>query len=157
LIANFEVCMYLNGQGVGKFSPGNHGGTVDHGAFTTSFVPAWHSSSTIVDGKPIYLGNPAGVVINAKNEKTFLHMGDTDIFSDKALNKEIYQPKTGIVRMGARFPMGAKPAAMPCKRFYSFDPVAPAHYGTFSAIEATADKFVAEMKDARTKVVVPER
>ena len=36
--------------------------TVDFGAFTTSYVPAWHSSSSIVDGKPVYLGNPAGVV-----------------------------------------------------------------------------------------------
>jgi L-ascorbate metabolism protein UlaG (beta-lactamase superfamily) len=157
LIANFEVCMFLSGQGVEKFSPGNHGGTIDFGAFTASFVPAWHSSSSIVDGRPVYLGNPAGVVINAKGEKTLLYTGDTDIFSDMALINEIYQPKIGIMPIGDRFTMGAKLAAMACKRFFSFETVVPCHYGTFAMIDQTADKFVAEMKDTKTKVVVPER
>lgn len=157
LIANFEVCMFLGGKGVDKYSPANHGGTIDFGAFTASFVPAWHSSSSIVDGKPVYLGNPAGVVINAKGEKTFFHMGDTDIFSDMGLINEIYQPKIGIVPIGDRFTMGAKLAAMACKRFYTFETVIPAHYATFPIIDQTADKFVAEMKDAKTKVIVPER
>jgi L-ascorbate metabolism protein UlaG (beta-lactamase superfamily) len=142
LVANFEVCMYLSGKGVDKYSPANHGGTVDFGAFAASYVPAWHSSSTVVDGRPVYLGNPAGVVINAKGEKTFFHMGDTDIFSDMGLINEIYQPKL---------------AAMACKRFYTFETVVPAHYATFPIIDQTADKFVAEMKDAKTKVIVPER
>ena len=33
----------------------------------------------------------------------------------------------------------------------------PCHYGSFPIIEATADKFVAEMKGHATKVVVPEK
>ena len=97
------------------------------------------------------------MVINAKGEKTFFHMGDTDIFSDMGLINEIYQPKIGIVPIGDRFTMGAKLAAMACKRFYTFETVVPAHYATFPIIDQTADKFVAEMKDARTKVIVPER
>ena len=157
LVSNFEVCMFLNGKGVEKLSPMNHGGTVDFGAFTASFVPAWHSSSSMVDGRPVYLGNPAGVVINAKGEKTFFHMGDTDIFSDMALINEIHQPKIGIVPIGDRFTMGAKLAALACLRYYTFETVIPAHYGTFPIIDQTADNFLAEMKGARTKVLVPER
>ena len=156
LVANFEVCMYLSGKGVEKFSPGNIGGTIDFGAFTASYVPAWHSSSSIVDGTPVYLGNPAGVVIDAKGEKTFLHMGDTGIFSDMALINEIYRPKIGIVPIGDRFTMGAKLAAMACKRFYDFETVIPAHYATFPVIDQTPDKFLAEMKDAKAKVLVAE-
>ena len=45
LIANFEVCVYLAGKGVENYSPGNHGGQIDFGAFSVAFVPAWHSSS----------------------------------------------------------------------------------------------------------------
>lgn len=157
LLSNFEVCMFLNGKGVEKLSPMNHGGTVDFGAFTASFVPAWHSSSSMVDGRPVYLGNPAGVVIKAKGEKTFFHMGDTDIFSDMALINEIYRPKIGIVPIGDRFTMGAKLAALACLRYYTFETVIPAHYATFPIIDQTADKFLAEMKGARTKVLVPER
>jgi L-ascorbate metabolism protein UlaG (beta-lactamase superfamily) len=157
LVANFEICMYLAGKGVEKYSPMNHGGTVDHGAFAASFVPAWHSSSTIVDGRPVYLGNPAGVVIVAKGEKTLLHMGDTDIFSDMALINDIHQPKIGIVPIGDRFTMGARLAALACKRFYAFETVVPAHYGTFPMLDQTADRFLAEMKDASARVIVPER
>ncbi len=157
LIANFEVCTYLNGLGVEKVSPGNHGGHIDFGAFGVAFVQAWHSSSTIVDGRPIYLGNPAGVVITAKGQKTLLHMGDTDIFSDMKLIDEIYQPKIGIVPIGDRFTMGARLAALACRKFYSFETAIPAHYGTFGLLDATADKFIAEMKGSKTEVLVPER
>jgi len=157
LIANFEVCTYLAGMGVENYSPSNHGGSVDYGAFSLAFVPAWHSSSTIVDGKPIYLGNPAGIVLRAPSEKTLLHMGDTDIFSDMALINEIYEPKIGIVPIGDRFTMGAKLAALACQRYFAFETVIPCHYATFGLLDATADKFVAEMQGAKAKVLVPER
>jgi L-ascorbate metabolism protein UlaG (beta-lactamase superfamily) len=157
LIANFEVCNFLAAKGVGIFSPGNHGGSVDYGPFSVAFVAAWHSSSTIVDGTPVYLGNPAGVVIRAANEKTLLHMGDTDIFSDMALINEIYQPRIGIVPIGDRFTMGARLAAMACNRYYDFETVIPCHYATFPIIDQTADKFVEEMKGSKTRVLVPER
>ena len=157
LIANFEVCTYLAGKGVEKYSPGNHGGSVDYGAFALAFVQAWHSSGTIVDGTPVYLGNPAGVVLTVPGEKTLLHMGDTDIFSDMALINEIYTPKIGIVPIGDRFTMGAKLAAMACNRYYAFETAIPCHYATFGLLDPNADKFVAEMKGSKTKVLVPER
>jgi L-ascorbate metabolism protein UlaG (beta-lactamase superfamily) len=157
LIANFEICNFLAGKGVENFSPGNHGGCIDFGAFSLAFVAAWHSSSTIVDGNPVYLGNPAGVVLRASGEPTLLHMGDTDIFADMALINEIYQPKIGIVPIGDRFTMGAKLAAMACNRFFDFETVIPCHYGTFPIIDQTADAFIAEMKGSKAKVVVPER
>jgi L-ascorbate metabolism protein UlaG (beta-lactamase superfamily) len=157
LIGNWEICNYYAGKGVENYSPGNHGGTIDFGAFTLSFVAARHSSSSIVDNMPIYLGNPAGIILNAPKEKTFFHMGDTDIFSDMALINELHQPKIGIVPIGDRFTMGAKLAALACNRFYAFETVIPAHYATFPLIDATADRFVAEMKGSKTKVLVPER
>lgn len=80
LVANPEICHFLAQQGVAKSSPFNHGGQLDFGSFSVAFVRAWHSSSTVVDGKPVYLGNPGGVVLSASGERTLLHMGDTDIF-----------------------------------------------------------------------------
>ncbi len=157
LIANFEVCMYLAGKGVENVSPGNHGGTIDLGPFSVAFVQAWHSSSSMVDNTPVYLGNPAGCVFKAKGEKTLLHMGDTDIFSDMALINEIHAPKIGIVPIGDRFTMGARLAATACKRFYSFETAIPCHYGTFPMIDQSADAFIAEMAGAGTSVLVPER
>ncbi len=157
LVANFEVCHYLQSKGVENISAGNHGGQLNFGAFAVAFVPAWHSSATLVDGHPVYLGTPAGVVLSAPGEKTLLHMGDTDIFSDMALINEIYEPKIGIVPIGDRFTMGARLAAMACRRFYDFETVIPCHYGTFPIIDQRADKFIAEMGESEAKVLVPER
>jgi L-ascorbate metabolism protein UlaG (beta-lactamase superfamily) len=93
-------------------------------------------------------------VIAAREGKTVYHMGDTAIFSDMGLINEIYRPTIGFVPIGDRFTMGAKTAALACKRFFQFETIVPCHYGTFPIIDQTADEFVAEM--ASNAVVVPK-
>ncbi|MGH1353163.1 MAG: metal-dependent hydrolase [Methyloligellaceae bacterium] len=154
LIANYEIAMYLGAQGLENVSPMNPGGTVAHTDFNISLVNAVHSSSTIVDGSPVYLGAACGVVISTKEMKTIYHMGDTDIFSDMALIEELYSPDIGIVPIGDRFTMGARSAALACKKFFNFKTVIPCHYGTFPIIDPDAGKFVAEMEGEN--VIVPD-
>ena len=154
---NYDLCMWLAAKGLEKFNPMNTGGTTDLGGFTVTMVRADHSSGDIKDGMPIYLGNPCGVIIKAPGEPTVYHLGDTDIFSDMALIAEIHQPKVAMVPIGDRFTMGAKSAAFAVKRFFKLDAVIPCHYGSFPIIDQSADQFVAEMKDAATKVIVPEK
>jgi L-ascorbate metabolism protein UlaG (beta-lactamase superfamily) len=159
LVSNFEIYEYLVGQGVdeSKVNPGNHGGTVDCGGFTTTFVNAIHSSSFSREGDVnVYLGNPNGLVLHFPGDKTLYHMGDTDIFSDMALINELHQPAVGIVPVGDRFTMGGAVAALACRRFFDFETVVPAHYGTFGIIDQTPDKFVAGMEGASAKVVTPK-
>ncbi|MEO9614231.1 MAG: metal-dependent hydrolase [Nitratireductor sp.] len=159
LVANFEICMYLVGQGVddGKINPGNHGGTVECGGFTTTFVNALHSSSFGGEGGAnTYLGNPAGLVLHFPNDKTLYHMGDTDIFSDMALINELHAPQIGLVPIGDRFTMGGAVAALACQRFFKFESVIPCHYGSFPVIDQTPDKFVAGMDGSGVKVIVPQ-
>jgi L-ascorbate metabolism protein UlaG (beta-lactamase superfamily) len=149
----YELALYLNGQGVENINPANPGGTLDCGDFDVSFVKAYHSSATMVDGKPLYLGAACGVVIRAEGNSVY-HMGDTEIFGDMALIDEIFEPKVGLVPIGDRFTMGAKTAAMACERYFDFDTVIPIHYGTFPILDQTADKFIAEAKGQN--VVVPK-
>jgi L-ascorbate metabolism protein UlaG (beta-lactamase superfamily) len=156
VVANYDLCMWLATKGLEKFDPMNTGGTTDQGGFTVSFVRADHSSGDVVDGKPIYLGNPNGVIITAKGEPTVYHLGDTDIFSDMALITEIYAPKVALVPIGDRFTMSPKTAALAVKRFLKVDVAVPCHYGSFPIIEKTADAFVAAMAGHTTKVVVAE-
>jgi L-ascorbate metabolism protein UlaG (beta-lactamase superfamily) len=153
VIAVFELAMYLNGKGVENVNPGNPGGTIAETGFDVTFTKAFHSSSTIVDGIPIYLGNPCGVILRAEG-KTVYHMGDTEIFGDMAITQEVFQPDVGCVPIGDRFTMGAKQAAMACKRFFKFKTIIPVHYGTFPMLDPDASKFVAEMSGHN--VVVPE-
>jgi L-ascorbate metabolism protein UlaG (beta-lactamase superfamily) len=153
-IAVYELAMHLGGQGLENIEPGNPGGTIDCGEFDVTFVKAYHSSSTTVDGQVIYLGNPCGLVVRPKDCPVIYHMGDTEIFGDMDLVNEIFAPKIGLVPIGDRFTMGAKTAAMACEKYFKFDTIIPIHYGTFPIIDQTADKFIALAKGQN--VVVPE-
>ena len=150
LFAVFELAMHLAAQGVENLEPMNTGGTVKSADFDLTFVQALHSSSS--DG--VYLGNPCGIVLAAKEGPTVYHMGDTEIFGDMALINELHFPDVGIVPIGDRFTMGAARAARACKSYFAFKTVFPAHYGTYPMIDQTPDAFIAEMKGQN--VVVPK-
>ncbi len=157
LVANAEISDYASGKGVENVNPANHGGTVDCGGFTTTLVNAVHSSAyTREDGSPVYLGNPAGLVLHFPDDKTLYHMGDTDIFSDMALINELHEPKIGLVPIGDRFTMGGAVAALACRRFFNFETIVPCHYKTFGLLDQTAEKFKTGMEGAGAKVLVPE-
>ena len=153
LIAAFELAEYLNGQGVENINPGNPGGTITEEGFDVTLTKAFHSSSTMVNGVPLYLGNPCGILLRSEG-KTLYHMGDTEIFGDMALVQEFFQPDIGCVPIGDRFTMGAKQAAIACKRFFKFKTIIPMHYGTYPVIDPDASKFLAQMDGHN--VVVPE-
>jgi L-ascorbate metabolism protein UlaG (beta-lactamase superfamily) len=154
---NYDLGMWLVAKGLEKLNPMNTGGTTDLGGFTVSLVRADHSSGEVVNGTPIYLGNPCGVVIKAAGGPTVYHMGDTDIFSDMGLIAEIHQPRIAMVPIGDRFTMDAVTAATAVKRYFKLETAIPCHYGTFPIIEPTPDKFVAAMKGHATKVRVLEK
>jgi L-ascorbate metabolism protein UlaG (beta-lactamase superfamily) len=121
----------------------NTGGTVAAADFELTLVDALHSSSS----GGVYLGNPNGIVVKAKEGRTVYHMGDTEMFGGMALIAEFHKPDVGIVPIGDRFTMGARSAAFACKKFFSFKTMLPCHYGTFPGmLDPDASKFVAEMK-----------
>lgn len=154
---NYDLGMWLVSKGLEKFNPMNTGGTTDLGSFTVTLVRADHSSGDIVDGMPIYLGNPCGVIVKAAGEPTVYHMGDTDVFTEMGLIAELHEPKIAMVPIGDRFTMGARSAAFAVQRFFRLDAVIPCHYGSFPIIDPTADRFVDAMKGHATRVIVPEK
>ena len=157
VVSNYDLLMWLASQGLKTFSPMNTGGTVDCGGFTVSMVRADHSAGMVEAGVTFPLGNANGLIVKAPGEPTVYHMGDTDIFGDMALIAEIHEPKVGLVPIGDRFTMGARTAALACRRFFRFDTVIPCHYATFGLLDSSADGFVAAMEGSGTKVLVPEK
>lgn len=151
LFAVFELAMHVAKAGAEKLEPMNTGGTVAAKDFSLTFVDALHSSSS----NGVYLGNPCGIVLRANEGKTLLHMGDTEIFPGMGLINEIHKPGIGIVPIGDRFTMGARTAALACRKYFDFKTVFPCHYGTFPIIDQTADAFVAEMKGQHVTVTKP--
>jgi len=142
LFATYELALHVQGKGADKIQPMNTGGTVADADFELTLVDALHSSSS----NGVYLGNPNGIVIKAKEGKTVYHMGDTDMFPGMGLIAEFHKPDIGIVPIGDRFTMGARAAAFACKKFFSFKTIVPCHYGTFPGmLDPDATRFRAEM------------
>jgi L-ascorbate metabolism protein UlaG (beta-lactamase superfamily) len=159
LVANFEICMHLVSKGVPQkaINPGNQGGTVDCGGFTTTFVKAEHSSSSQTGGGGnIYLGNPLGLVLHFAGAPTIYHMGDTDIFSDMALIADLHRPQIGMVPIGDRFTFGGAIAALACRRYFDFETIFPCHYASFGLLDQDASKFIAAMEGDAAKVRLPK-
>jgi len=72
LVAVFELAMFLAQQGVEKIEPANPGGRIDLGGGAgVSFVKAFHSSSTTVDGKAVYLLAALSSKVLAKHSITW--------------------------------------------------------------------------------------
>lgn len=156
LVADFDLGQWLVSQGVEKLEPMNTGGSIELGGFRVTMTQAFHSSGKLLDdGVSIYLGDPHGYVVapEGEDEPVVYAMGDTGLFGDMKLINELYAPTVGFVPIGDRFTMGAKTAAYACRHFFDFDMVVPCHYGTFPAIDPSADRFVELMDSMRGTVV----
>jgi L-ascorbate metabolism protein UlaG (beta-lactamase superfamily) len=151
--ANYEITVYLSGQGVENVEPINPGGSVDLLDLQVAFTRANHSSSIHEDGRARYLGNPCGVVVR-NHEDSFYHAGDTDLFSDMALIRRLYRPRVGALPIGDRLTMGPRAAAIAQNEFLQMDAVLPIHWGTFPLISGTPDEFQSEVN--RGQVLRPK-
>jgi len=156
VICAFELGCLLENQGVKNVFSLNPGGGYDFGAFRATLTLAHHSSALETKDGLLYAGNPCGIVIEAKNEPTLYHAGDTEIFSDMALINEFYQPEIGCLPIGDVYTMDGRKAAAAAKKFFDFETVVPMHYATFDVLDKTPEKFIKEMAGAKTKVLVLE-
>jgi L-ascorbate metabolism protein UlaG (beta-lactamase superfamily) len=140
VVAIFEICAYLGAQGIEKTEPMNIGGTIDCQGLSVSMVNALHSSAVVLDGTPVTMGDPAGLVIKS-DDKTVYHAGDTDVFSDMALIQRLHQPRVGLIPIGDRFTMGPATAALACNEFLDLETIIPVHWGTFDLLTGDPETF----------------
>jgi L-ascorbate metabolism protein UlaG (beta-lactamase superfamily) len=154
VVAQFEICMHLGGQGVSQAEPMNIGGTVRRDGLAFTMVNAQHSSAIIKDGVPVTMGDPAGFVIKAA-ERTVYHAGDTEIFSDMALIQRIHQPTVGLIPIGDRFTMGPETAAIACNEFLDLEVIVPIHWGTFDLLTGDPETFRALVRRGEVKLPRP--
>jgi len=154
VVAQFEICIYLGGQGVGRVEPMNIGGTVRRDGLAFTMVNAQHSSAVIKDGVPVTMGDPGGFVIKAA-ERTVYHAGDTELFSDMALIQRIHQPTVGLIPIGDRFTMGPETAAIACNEFLDLEVIVPIHWGTFDLLSGDPETFKSLVRRGEVKLPQP--
>lgn len=140
VIANYEVCLWVESKGIQNTAPMGHGGTQTIGDIAVTMVNAVHGSSHIEDGRLIYLGHPAGYVIRFEDGLTIYFAGDTDLFGDMRLIGELHRPAIAFLPIGDRFTMGPEAAARAVD-LLGVRQVVPMHFGTFPFLTGTPDAF----------------
>ena len=127
-----ELALWLETQGVNAVGM-NIGGTVYDGDIAITMVPALHSSSLIdANGCSVYMGEPCGFIISMDG-KTIYHAGDTALFSDMTLLRNLYHPDVAMLPAGGKYTMGPDEAMMAAE-MVGAPLIIPMHYNTFPAI-----------------------
>ena len=137
VIANYEVCLWLEAKGIQNTAPMGHGGTQTIGDIAITMVNAVHGSSAVEDGRVVYLGHPAGYVIRFEDGLTIYFAGDTDVFGDMRLIGEMYRPTIAFLPIGDRFTMGPAARGASAAELLGVRQVVPMHYGTFPFLTGT--------------------
>jgi L-ascorbate metabolism protein UlaG (beta-lactamase superfamily) len=130
VVAMHELAGYLAGKGVARTIGMNLGGTVQLDGVAATMVEAKHSSSVQDETGVHYAGVAAGFVLSIKDGPTLYHAGDTAVFGDMNLIRELYRPTVVMLPIGGHYTMGPKEASM-AVRFLQPQVVLPLHFGTF--------------------------
>ena len=139
VVAIYELCAWFEGKGLKNTVPMNRGGTVEVAGLRVTMTDARHSSSYIVDGTPVYLGEPAGFVVRLEDGMSIYFAGDTALFGDMRLIGEMHKPDIAFLPIGDRFTMDPVAAAKACE-FLGVRMVVPMHFGTFPLIPGTPEQ-----------------
>lgn len=147
VVANFEICNWLNSQGIDKVHPQHIGGGFDYPWGRVKLTIAHHGSQ-LPDGS--YGGSPCGFLLSVEG-KNIYHACDTGLFYDMKLIGE-EGVDLAILPIGDNFTMGPDDALRAVK-LLAPQQVVPIHYNTFDVIEQDADGWAARVK-AETGVTV---
>lgn len=134
-----ELSLYLTSQlgDDAKVIGMNQGGTVETDGLKISLVPAEHSNGdTMGDPQVHYFGDPGGFVIELESGYRVYHSGDTTVFGDMALIRELYAPDLAMLSIGGHFTMGPEAGAVAVDLLGVKD-VLPIHWGTFPILTGT--------------------
>jgi L-ascorbate metabolism protein UlaG (beta-lactamase superfamily) len=140
VVALVELRGWLAGEGLSQdpTEAGNKGGTLEQKGVKITFTDAKHSSATFVDGTPVYLGEPAGLVIELEDGKKVYFAGDTCAFGDMELIGRIHRPDLAVLPIGDHYTMGPQEAAVAIE-LLGVGRCVPCHYGTFALLTGTPE------------------
>ncbi len=155
VVALVELRGWLAGQGLPEdmSEAPNKGGTVEKAGVKITLTDANHSSSGFEDDTFVYLGEPAGLVIELEDGFKIYLAGDTNVFGDMQLISRIYEPDVAVLPIGGHFTMGPREAAAALELLGVTRCVA-SHYGTFPLLTGTPEQLRELSPDV--EVLAPE-
>lgn len=156
VVAINEIAHWLQSKGMTAEGM-NIGGTIEVEGVRFTMTPALHSSWLEASGEHGFYGGVAAGFVIRMDDHVIYHAGDTGLFSDMKLIRELYHPDIAMLPIGGRYTMGPAEAMMAAE-FIGADTVIPMHYNTFPPIEQDAEAFkksIERTSNIRVKVLAP--
>jgi len=154
VVAIHELSVILARQGAPQVIGMNKGGTLAIAGCKVTMTHAVHSSAVEEGGELIAAGDPAGFVIEFGNGFVAYHAGDTAVFKDMELIRELYHPELAMLPIGSHYVMSPAEAALAC-RMLKPRWVIPMHYGTFPVLTGTPKELIDRLKGEPEITVIP--
>lgn len=131
-----ELVGWLEKKGVKQTAMMNKGGTQTVGDIKVTMVHADHSCGIQDGDELLYGGEACGYVVEFSNGLKIYHAGDTNVFGDMAIIRELYAPDIAMLPIGDHFTMGPREAAYACNLLKA-KTVIPMHFATFPVLTGT--------------------
>ena len=120
-------------------------------------VHADHSCGIQDGDELVYGGEAVGYVVEFANGLKIYHAGDTNVFGDMAIIRDLYAPEICMIPIGDHYTMSPREAAY-AVNLLKPKTVIPMHFGTFPVLTGTPAQFqklvsgveVLEMKPGQT-------
>jgi L-ascorbate metabolism protein UlaG (beta-lactamase superfamily) len=151
VVAIYELADYVAGKGVAGTIGMNLGGTVQLDDVAATMVEAKHSAGAQDERGTHYVGVATGYVLTVPDGPVLYHAGDTAVFGDMNLIRELYRPKVAMLPIGGYYTMGPTEAAL-AVRYLQPQMVLPLHFGTFPQLTGTPEQLAAKV-DKSVQVV----
>src|SRR5882724_5379934 len=125
-----DMAKWLEKKGVKNISDMNKGGTQTVEDIKVTMVHADHSCGITDGDQVVYGGEAAGYVVHFANGIKIYHSGDTNVFGDMAIIRDLYAPEIVMIPIGDHYTMSPREAAY-AVNLLKPKTVIPMHFGTF--------------------------
>jgi L-ascorbate metabolism protein UlaG (beta-lactamase superfamily) len=149
-----ELCGWLKKKGVKETSEMNKGGTQQVGDIKVTMVHADHSCGILDGDTLVYGGEAVGYVVEFENGVKIYHAGDTNVFGDMAIIRDLYAPQIAMLPIGDHYTMSPREAAYACNLLKSAT-VIPMHFATFPVLTGRSGELAKLVKNVEVFEMKP--
>jgi len=159
LICSPEIGFYAHNKGIRydeESYPLNIGGSWETDDFILTMVVADHTSEIFgeefqKDGTVMPGSGATGYVLRLANGPSIYYSGDTGVFGDMAIIRDLYSPDLAICTVGGKYNMGYREAAYAASLILP-EVFIPIHHGTFDNQMLDLERLEKEMNVRAPKV-----
>ena len=149
-----ELCGWLEKKGVTNTAEMNKGGTQRVEDIKVTMVHADHSCGIQDGDQIIYGGEACGYVLEVENGIKIYHAGDTNVFGDMAIIRDLYAPEIVMLPIGDHYTMSPREAAYACGLLKP-NTVIPMHFATFPLLTGRPGELAKLVKGIRVEEMKP--